>query len=93
MSTQSISVKRGNRRVLQDVTVEVRSGEVRCLLGANGAGKTCLLEALGVEVLRLVRVSIGPLELGELKKGEVRPLTDGEKRFVDHALDRGSKSK
>jgi 23S rRNA pseudouridine2605 synthase len=52
-----------------------------------------LLEALGVEVLRLVRVSIGPLELGELKKGEVRPLTDGEKRFVDHALDRGSKSK
>jgi ABC-type branched-subunit amino acid transport system ATPase component len=47
MSTQAISVKRGNRRVLQDVTVEARSGEVRCLLGANGAGKTSLLEALG----------------------------------------------
>jgi len=45
-----------------------------------------LLEAVGVEVLRLVRVSIGPLELGNLKKGEVRPLTEGEKRLVDHAL-------
>jgi 23S rRNA pseudouridine2605 synthase len=45
-----------------------------------------LLEALGLQVLRLVRVSIGPLELGNLKKGEVRPLTDGEKRLVDRAL-------
>jgi 23S rRNA pseudouridine2605 synthase len=45
-----------------------------------------LLEALGLQVLRLVRVSIGPLELGNLKKGEARPLTDGEKRLVDHAL-------
>ena len=52
-----------------------------------------LLEALGMEVLRLVRVSIGPLELGNLKKGEVRPLTDGEKRLVDYALARTSGSK
>jgi ABC-type branched-subunit amino acid transport system ATPase component len=47
MSTRSVSVKRGNRIVLQEVNVEARSGEVRCLLGANGAGKTSLLEALG----------------------------------------------
>jgi 23S rRNA pseudouridine2605 synthase len=52
-----------------------------------------LLEALGLQVLRLVRVSIGPLELGNLKKGEVRPLTDGEKRLVDRALDGSSGSK
>ena len=51
-----------------------------------------LLEALGVEVLRLVRVSIGPLELGNLKKGEVRRLTDGEKRLLDHALDKRKRS-
>ena len=29
-----------------------------------------LLEALGVRVLRLVRVSIGPLELGNLKRAQ-----------------------
>ena len=46
-----------------------------------------LLEALGMQVFRLVRVSIGPLELGDLKKGTVRPLTKREKRLVDRALD------
>jgi 23S rRNA pseudouridine2605 synthase len=47
-----------------------------------------LLDALGVEVLRLVRVSIGPLVLGELKKGEVRELTAEEKREIDVAIGR-----
>ena len=46
-----------------------------------------LLEAFGMQVLRLVRVSIGPLELGDLKKGTVRPLTKREKRLVEKALD------
>ena len=45
-----------------------------------------LLEPVGVRVLRLVRVSIGPLELGELKKGAVRPLTPHEKQGIDRAL-------
>jgi 23S rRNA pseudouridine2605 synthase len=37
-----------------------------------------LLNGLGIEVLRLVRVSIGALLLGGLAKGEWRMLTDGE---------------
>lgn len=37
-----------------------------------------LLAVLGVEVLRLVRVKIGALELGGLAKGEWRRLTAGE---------------
>ena len=45
-----------------------------------------LLEAQEVGVLRLVRVSIGPLELGDLKKGSVRPLTADEKKTIDCAL-------
>lgn len=45
-----------------------------------------LLEAFGVRVLRLVRVSIGPLELGNLKKGSTRRLTAEEKRAIDRAL-------
>lgn len=47
-----------------------------------------LLAGLGVEVLRLVRVAIGPLELGELAKGEVRALTPAEKAAVDTATQR-----
>ena len=44
-----------------------------------------LLEAVNVSVLRLVRVSIGPLELGDLKKGSVRRLTAEEKKAIDRA--------
>ena len=45
-----------------------------------------LLEALGVRVLRLVRVSVGPLVLGDLKKGAVRRLTTEEKQAIDCSL-------
>lgn len=47
------------------------------------------LEALGVQMLRLIRISIGPLDLGELKKGSVRPLTAKEKQAIDYALQDG----
>jgi len=49
-----------------------------------------LLEALDVRVLRLVRVSIGPLLLGDLPKGGVRALKTQEKREIDLALKRTS---
>ncbi len=45
-----------------------------------------LLEHLGVEVLRLVRVAIGPLQLGELAKGSFRELTKEEKQALEGAL-------
>jgi len=45
-----------------------------------------LLEVLDVQVLRLVRVAVGPLELGDLKKGAVRELAPREKQAVDRAL-------
>jgi 23S rRNA pseudouridine2605 synthase len=45
-----------------------------------------LLEALGVNVLRLVRVAIGPLRLGKLAKGEFRHLTDEERRGLTAAI-------
>jgi 23S rRNA pseudouridine2605 synthase len=41
-----------------------------------------LLAALGIEVLRLVRVSIGGLPLGNLEKGKYRRLTDEEIRML-----------
>jgi 23S rRNA pseudouridine2605 synthase len=47
-----------------------------------------ILAALGVEVLRLLRVAIGPLVLGDLRKGSSRSLTDGEKLALGRALQR-----
>ncbi len=48
-----------------------------------------MLAALHVEVLRLVRVAIGPLALGDLPRGECRPLTAADKQALDEALARG----
>jgi 23S rRNA pseudouridine2605 synthase len=45
-----------------------------------------MFESLGIEVLRLIRVSIGPLPLGDLQKGAVRRLTPAEKAALDRAL-------
>ena len=41
-----------------------------------------LLAELGIEVLRLIRISIGPLTLGTLPKGEWRMLTSDEVRAL-----------
>ncbi len=72
-------------------TSVLRSGEKNCWIeiildeGKNRQIRR-MLQALGVEVLRLVRVAIGPLSLGKLAKGAFRALTDEEKRMLDRAL-------
>lgn len=53
--------------------------EVRLREGKNRQIRR-MLEELYVAVDRLIRVQIGPLELGALKKGEVRELTQDEVR-------------
>jgi 23S rRNA pseudouridine2605 synthase len=69
----------------------LRSGEKHCWLeivldeGKNRQIRR-MLEALGAEVLRLVRVAIGPLTLGELAKGAFRALTKEEKQKLDRAV-------
>jgi len=45
-----------------------------------------MLEALKTEVLRLVRVAIGPLALGDLPKGTARVLKFEEKQALDRAM-------
>lgn len=47
-----------------------------------------MMEAMGVEVLRLVRVAIGPLQLGSLAKKKYRELTLAEKKMLDQAMTR-----
>lgn len=50
-----------------------------------------MLEQHKIEVLRLVRVRIGPQKLGELAKGACRPLTANEKMALDAAIRSSSK--
>ncbi|MGH7746607.1 MAG: pseudouridine synthase, partial [Candidatus Dormibacteria bacterium] len=51
-----------------------------------------MLETLDIEVLRLIRVAIGPLSVGELPKGATRALRPQEKLSLDRAMLRSPKS-
>lgn len=45
-----------------------------------------MLAAMEIKVLRLVRVAIGPLDLGNLAKGSCRALRPSEKQMLDRAM-------
>jgi 23S rRNA pseudouridine2605 synthase len=45
-----------------------------------------MLEHLEIEVLRLVRIAIGPLALGDLAKGKTRVIENVEKQALDRAM-------
>lgn len=70
--------KQPGRVVLQMTIHEGRNRQIR---------KMC--EAVGLEVARLKRTSIGPLKLGMLKPGEYRELKPDELRAIRTAITKG----
>jgi molybdate transport system ATP-binding protein len=69
ISLRSVSVRRGGRWVLSDITLDLEPGERWALLGENGAGKTQLLKLMagdvwptptgrGQRIYRLARASL-----------------------------------
>ena len=58
---EGLSVPRGGRLVVHEVTLQIPPGEVTTLLGANGAGKSSLVLA----VAGVLRPSAGHVMLGE----------------------------
>jgi branched-chain amino acid transport system ATP-binding protein len=47
LSLQGLTVMRGGRAVVRDVSIDIPAGEVTALLGPNGAGKSSLVLAVG----------------------------------------------
>lgn len=87
---QGVKTEDGDRLRAKQARL-LRTGEKNCWLeivldeGKNRHIRR-MLAALEIEVLRLVRVAIGPLELGDLAKGELRALTNYEKELLDLAM-------
>ena len=70
---EDLSVERGGRAVVAGVSLEIPPGQVTALLGANGAGKSSLVLAVG-GLLRKSggRVLVGDRELTRLRPEQVR---------------------
>ncbi len=72
---EGVSVEPGEQPRTWDLTLTIREGRTREVRR--------LCEAVGLEVLRLVRTSFGPVSLGNLESGEARSLTPRERTMLD----------
>ena len=64
LSVSRLDVAYGQSQVLWDVDLDVRAGELVCLMGRNGVGKTTLLKtAMGLLPARRGRVSFDGAEI------------------------------
>ena len=66
---EELSVERGGRTVVREVSLDVPPGEVTTLLGPNGAGKSTLVLAVG----GVLRPSGGRVLLGDADLTRARP--------------------
>lgn len=69
LSIENVSVARGPRNVVHDVTIEVPPGEVTTILGPNGAGKS----SLALACAGLARVTKGWINLEGKNLANSRP--------------------
>lgn len=70
LRAESLSVSYGRVRALRDASLTVGSGEIVCLVGSNGAGKSsCLLGLMGL-TRTTGGVSVDGVPVGDMQTGE-----------------------
>ena len=69
LSVSHISVSYDGSRILRDVSLEVRPGEVLCLMGRNGVGKTTTLKS----IVGLAHADSGTIRLADSDLTRLRP--------------------
>ena len=60
---EEVSVAFSGLSVLQDLSISIRSGELRCLIGPNGAGKSTLIDV----ITGRIKPDTGRVFLGQTK--------------------------
>lgn len=73
-----LSVSRGPRQVLTDVSLDVDAGELVCLVGPNGAGKSTLVSAIA----GTLEPSAGTVELAREPLGGLSAIEQARRRAV-----------
>ena len=81
LDVRSVSKSYGATVALQDVSIELRAGEVHALLGENGAGKSTLVKILS----GVVKPNVGTMQIGG-EPYEPRAIVDARRRGVATAF-------
>lgn len=72
LQTKNVTVRRGHRRVLENVDVAVTPGSMLALIGPNGAGKSTLLKVLSGELQQEAgEVNLDGIALQQWKRTEL----------------------
>ena len=79
LDVQGIDSGYGNVQVLKDLSLRVQAGEILCLLGRNGAGKTTILKT----IMGLVRAQKGNIRL-EGKDLHLLPAYEVSRRGIGY---------
>ncbi len=78
LTAEGIALSLGRRQILSDVSLRVVPGRIHALLGANGAGKTCLLRVLAGEL----RPDRGTVRIDGVPPGELGAMELARRRAV-----------
>jgi iron complex transport system ATP-binding protein len=76
LAAETISVRRGGRPILRDVSLQAHAGEFIAVLGPNGAGKSTLLSVLA----GLLRPDAGQVMLDAKRLSQLSALTLARRR-------------
>lgn len=67
----NVTISRGNHRVIENLSLEIKEGTITAIVGANGSGKSTLIGAIaGDHPLDAGSISINGLNLKDLSLGE-----------------------
>jgi len=69
---ESVTLRFGDKIVLQDCTLDVKAGAITCLIGLSGAGKSTILRLLnGLRIPESGRVIVKSTDLATLKQRDL----------------------
>lgn len=75
IETEDLTLHYAGAQILHGITLTARAGEVTCIMGPNGVGKTSLLKALsGTHPRSGGRLRLGGVELGQLAPQQMARL-------------------